>query len=1012
MGEHVQTPNSDPQPSVLDVIERLTGAAPCIELRHEASGQASAAPMDSVTRTRLRGRGNYRLVGEIARGGMGVVLRGRDQDLRREVAVKVLRSELVTRSESLRRFVEEAQICGQLQHPGVVPVYELGLLADERPFFTMKLIRGRTFAELLLEREETTSERRRMLEIFMSVCQTMAYVHSRGVIHRDLKPANVMVGAFGEVQVVDWGLAKVLTRDGAPPRASQPTSTPLDLAQVDGRDGHSIAGAVMGTLSYMPPEQARGDVDSLDERADVFALGAILCEILTGGAPYSTSSSRAALEASGGKVEQAFAALDHAVAEPELIALCKECLAPDRTQRPRDAHTLVQRLQRHFEQLEQRARAAQIEAAEARVKAAEERRARRLTAGLAASVLMTVLIAGGGWTWVRIQREERERATRDEVELALAAAATAEATRAWESALAEIQRANTALQTGSATASLIARVEQASDQIESGARIARAGREQARRNRELLDSLEQILSLERLNLRDREDAARREAQLIEAFATWGVAIDEAPLDELAERLRSSGIAIEIALALDQWCWRRVIASRGWSPAAERLVALADRVDPETTRVAIREALRRRDGEALVELADAAVLEPLPPQTAVALHAGLIGVGRLHESAEMLRASVERHPDDFQVNLALGVVLNDLGPEHYDEANVRYSVARALKPDSPLALRGLGSIAAERGDVERAEQLLRRAVELSPNDVQIWNDLATVVRDSQEQERCLRRCLEISPSSWEPKLNLGRLLHMTGRLPEAIALLREVVAEAPHAALAWSHLGTALSKSGEHEEATDAFERGLELDPSDLSGLFNLAIAQRRLGRHARALELCERAHALAPDHPLLTLGLGVSLAHAGREREALTRLREALATDSAQLEARQFLSRLLADAVDAELREPQEALEHADAILAIAPYDPAALVAKCSAHLRVGEFAQVAQVAARHALLGGVFGRTLGLLHALALAHLGRVDDARAVFSALDAPVQDPGDALAERQCERLERELRPLLGS
>ncbi len=153
----------------------------------------------------------YQLFGEIARGGMGAVLRGRDVDLGRDLAVKVLLEAHREKPEMVRRFVEEAQIGGQLQHPGVVPVYELGTFGDRRPFFTMKLVKGRTLAELLRERDEPGDDRPRLLAIFAQICQTMAYAHARGVIHRDLKPANVMVGSFGEVQVMDWGLAMVLT---------------------------------------------------------------------------------------------------------------------------------------------------------------------------------------------------------------------------------------------------------------------------------------------------------------------------------------------------------------------------------------------------------------------------------------------------------------------------------------------------------------------------------------------------------------------------------------------------------------------------------------------------------------------------------------------------------------------------------------------------------------------------------------------------------------------------------
>ena len=140
------------------------------------------------------------MLGEIARGGVGVVYQGRDVDLGRDVAMEVLHEEHLGHADMLRRFVEEAQIGGQLQHPGIVPVYELGLMADERPYFTMKLVKGRTLAALLAARETPSSNRGDLIEVFEAVCQTMAYAHSRGVIHRDLKPANIMVGTFGEVQ--------------------------------------------------------------------------------------------------------------------------------------------------------------------------------------------------------------------------------------------------------------------------------------------------------------------------------------------------------------------------------------------------------------------------------------------------------------------------------------------------------------------------------------------------------------------------------------------------------------------------------------------------------------------------------------------------------------------------------------------------------------------------------------------------------------------------------------------
>jgi serine/threonine-protein kinase len=222
------------------------------------------------------------LVGEIARGGMGSILKGRDLSLGRDIAVKVLLESHQGRSALARRFIEEARIAGPLQHPGIVPVYELGVLPDGRPYFTMKLIQGRTLAALLAERKDVAQDLPRFLDVFGAVCQTLAYAHARGVIHRDLKPSNVMVGAFGEVQVMDWGLAKVIGAGGpaGEPEAEQPTNVILTArCQAAESDASALteAGIVLGTPAYMAPEQAQGEVELVDERADVFGLGAMLC---------------------------------------------------------------------------------------------------------------------------------------------------------------------------------------------------------------------------------------------------------------------------------------------------------------------------------------------------------------------------------------------------------------------------------------------------------------------------------------------------------------------------------------------------------------------------------------------------------------------------------------------------------------------------------------------------------------------------------------------------------------
>ena len=201
--------------------------------------RAGVARGRAINRRGPGDKGRYQILGEIDRGGMGAVLRGRDRDLGRDLAIKVLLEEHHDDPAMTRRFLEEAQIGGQLQHPGIVPVYELGSFDERRPYFTMKLVKGRTMAAMLKERAGPAHDLPRFLSIFEQVCQTMAYAHARGVIHRDLKPLNIMVGSFGEVQVMDWGLAKVLpkggTNDETQPQADEPAASVIRTVRGLGR---------------------------------------------------------------------------------------------------------------------------------------------------------------------------------------------------------------------------------------------------------------------------------------------------------------------------------------------------------------------------------------------------------------------------------------------------------------------------------------------------------------------------------------------------------------------------------------------------------------------------------------------------------------------------------------------------------------------------------------------------------------------------------------------------------
>jgi len=351
----------------------------------------SAVDLDSAATPPVRA-GRFQLGAELARGGMGVVYRARDDSLGRDVAVKVLHERYRVDSLVGQRFLDEARITAQLQHPAIPPVFEVGRLADDRPYLAMKLIKGRTLDELLKERPEPASDRGHFLAVFQQVCQAVGYAHSRHILHRDLKPANVMVGAFGEVQVMDWGLAKLLAADGGSahePAAATETTCGTVIQTAREPDSATLAGSMLGTPAFMAPEQAGGELNRIDERTDVFGLGAILCVILTGEPPHTGKSGEdIRLVAIRGTLADAQARLDQCGADAKLVELCRQCLSPEREARPRDAAAVTATIAGYLAGVEERARQAELERAAAEARAAEQRKRRRVQVGLAAALIL------------------------------------------------------------------------------------------------------------------------------------------------------------------------------------------------------------------------------------------------------------------------------------------------------------------------------------------------------------------------------------------------------------------------------------------------------------------------------------------------------------------------------------------------------------------------------------------------------------------------------------------------
>jgi tetratricopeptide (TPR) repeat protein len=323
--------------------------------------------------------GRYRLVSEIARGGMGAVFAARDITLNRDVAVKLLLDRYTVSSSTASRFIEEAKIAGQLQHAGIPPVHDLGTLDDGRPFLAMKLIKGQTLAAILAAKSRDLPS---LIELFAEIVDAIAYAHNKGVIHRDLKPGNVMVGAFGEVQVMDWGLAKTLGTSSSDRIARLDARASASVSMVEtGRtpDSATQAGSILGTPAYMPPEQAKGLIEQTDARSDVFALGAILCEILTGKPPYiGDTFDEIRAQSIMGLTKPAIERLEASRADPELVALAASCLDPDPAKRPADASAIGKALTVYQTGVANRLKRAEHDMAAAEVRLAEQKKRRNL----------------------------------------------------------------------------------------------------------------------------------------------------------------------------------------------------------------------------------------------------------------------------------------------------------------------------------------------------------------------------------------------------------------------------------------------------------------------------------------------------------------------------------------------------------------------------------------------------------------------------------------------------------
>ena len=813
---------------------------------------------------------------------MGAVLKGRDRELGRDLAIKVQLEKHRDHPEFVRRFVEEAQIGGQLQHPGIVPVYELGQFGDLLPYFAMKLVQGRTLAVLLAARDVPTHDLAQFLDIFEQVCQTMAYAHARGVIHRDLKPSNIMVGAFGEVQVMDWGLAKVLGRVHPADEESARLDRETRIVQTvrHGSDlGGSQAGSVLGTPAYMAPEQARGELGLVDERADVFGLGAILCEVLTGQPPYRNAragNGEVRDRAARADLGEALACLEACGAEPELVALARNCLAPLPARRPRNAGEVASALTTYRRGMHERLRRAELSSVASQAKADGEKKRRRLAVGLAAAIVVLLVTVGGGSAWLIQERQARaarvDLLLRDVELLKAQAEAAVDDPLKWATAREAAHHARQLLEdardslTRKHITALVTEVEE-----EAAAYAADA---------KLLDQLTEVREA-----MDEILPAHTDAAYAAAFRSAGLDPGNRPPEETARAItrRPARVSLGIAMALDSWAGLR--RDRGECDGAARLAAIARAADPDDWRGRLRTALIECRSEArlaaLRNLARSAPGADLPPVSLMLLGTSLLRAGDPTTAEAVLRTAQRRHPSDVWLALLLGQSLEKLARR--PEAIRYHMMARALRPRSAHLLAHALDLA---GETDESIAVFQELIRLSPTNARhlvcFGKMLRSQSRDREANEafdaaiNVSREAIRLQPDDPLLRTIMGIALSERGRLDEAVAQYYEAIRLKPAAASVHADVGRARHEQGRLDDAIAELREAIRLQPNDHTTHISLARALDSRGQTDEAVIALREAIRLQPDHASAHFHLGVVRFRQARVDDALAEFREAI----------------------------------------------------------------------------------------------------------------------------------------
>jgi serine/threonine-protein kinase len=780
-----------------------------------------------------RSFGDYEVLEEMARGGMGVVYRARQRGLNRLVALKVIRAGEGASAEEVRRFRNEAETVALLNHPHVVPVYEVGEQAGQL-YFSMKLIEGGSLAEHLPRYRD---DPKAAAGLVATVARAVHHAHQRGVLHRDLKPSNILLDEECWPHVTDFGLARRVATDSS-------------LTQ---------SGAIVGTPSYLAPEQTTGQKGTVTTATDVYGLGAVLYALVTGRPPFQAENVLETLVHVREREPRPPRAANRRV-DRDLETICLKCLQKEPQRRYESALALAEDLERWL--------------------AGEPIHARRISpwrrlgkwirrrpalAAAVVSLLMGLAVLAGSIGW--IVRDATARRTAMEQAIALA----------WDESL-DWQRQGRLPEALSAA--------RRADGLLAGADVDEALRQRVRTrlaDLELLDRLENV-RLEKVaaDKDARFDWVGADALYEQLFRDAGLDMKALMVEEAGERIRESTIATELAAVLDHWSLTRWAIRGADDPSWKALLRIARVADPDARRTRLREAVERRDTPALAELAASKEILDLAPSTLRLLTDALVkGKGSGEQVEGLLRKTWQRYPDDFWANHNLAEYLYRQSPFPRTEESLRfYTAALALRPQNAGVRLNLGTVLSKLGKRDEAIIEYRQALQINPKYAEVHSNLGIELYEQgkrQEGIAAFRQALEINPKLAEAHINLGRILSDMGEGDEAIAHYYQALQINPKSALAHANLGACLLAQGKPDEAIVEYRQALQFNPNNLADVhYDLGLALRKQGKLDEAIHEYREAIRVKKDDAQAHIELGITLRNKSRLDEAIAEYREAI----------------------------------------------------------------------------------------------------------------------------------------